>query len=665
MIMKTNELQSEETKQESKGRFKSFLKRHRKGLIVLLILLVIVGIVAFWTHKTKVQMQEMMAAAAQPDTAQVERRSLVESISATGTVVSAESKTVTIPVNGVTVEKVNVEVGDSVEAGDILCVMDTTDLEEDLANARLSYEAAQKKMEIELASAQRSLSEAETSREIEIERANQDESDAYNDYLRSITDVEEAEDDYQEAQQETMIKNGEYELAKQQMEDKKEEMEDLAKGAGKSSAYESAFAKELEMLKSTLSQSLTPDQYDLGQVYIANPNLAIVLNNVIKDETAKASMSGVLAQYQGGLLSIQSEYAKAAAADQKYQEAQADYQELQQEVSTWEQKYNSAKQSESSLESAYEQSIDASESKQDAYVQKQRNAEDAVRNNDSTVSNKTDSLSTSEINASTTGLTEEQQIRDYEKQIADCTVEAPISGIITSLGVETGDTYNGAEIAVIENVNAYEIEAEIDEYDINKIKEGQKVVIRTNGTGDEELEGTVSDIAPRATSAASGAASTGSSVTYKVTISVDSSCEDIRMDMTAKLSIIIDSCEDVLTVPYDAVQEDEEGNFYVEVQEDVPDMPQQEDEGAVSETPEQKEPAADQQGQQQNGTAGGQMPQQTYKRIMVEKGIESDYYVEVFSDEITEGMQVIVPKSDEDGLDFMGMMMEQGAMGGF
>ena len=51
---------------------------------------------------------------------------------------------------------------------------------------------------------------------------------------------------------------------------------------------------------------------------------------------------------------------------------------------------------------------------------------------------------------------------------------------------------------------------------------------------------------------------------------------------------------------------------------------------------------------------------------LVEKGIESDYYIEIISKEITEGMEVVVPKtSDDNGGNIQMMMMRQGPMGGF
>ena len=54
------------------------------------------------------------------------------------------------------------------------------------------------------------------------------------------------------------------------------------------------------------------------------------------------------------------------------------------------------------------------------------------------------------------------------------------------------------------------------------------------------------------------------------------------------------------------------------------------------------------------------------RRIYVEKGIESDYYIEIISNEITEGMEIVVPKTEaENGGNIQMMMMRQGPMGGF
>lgn len=300
-------------------------------------------------------------------------------------------------------------------------------------------------------------------------------------------------------------------------------------------------------------------------------------------------------------------------------------------MTEYQNRYNTAQQNETTCKTVYEQALTTAKSKLDTYNQQVRSREDTIRNNDSTVSSKKDSLATSRLNASVSGLSDKQQVKKYEEQIGECTVTAPMSGVITEINVEAGDTYSGNVIALIEDISDYEISAEIEEYDISVVKVGQKVVIKTNGTGDVELDGTVKEIAPRATK-------DSTRVTYTVTISIDKPCNDLRMDMTAKLSIILESKENVLAVPYDSVQEDEKGNFYIEI--------------------------VKEQGEKGMDSASDAAAAQSEK-VMITKGIESDYYVEVIGTGVEEGMSVIVPVSSENGPDIMDMINSNGPMGGF
>lgn len=600
---------------------KEKLVKHKRALITLLILFVAVVAVSVFASRARARKKEMLAAMPQQETAQIEKRTLVESISATGTVTSVGSKSVEVDVTGVKVESVTVKAGDRVKEGDVICLLDTTDLEEDLADARTSLHASQGKTQIDVSSAERSLSEAESGRNIDLERADADIADAWNDYLRALTDLEEAEDDWNEAKETTLEKNGEYEFSKERLEEAEEIVDDTKVGENTSSQYETQFNVEVKVLREYITGGQIQTQPGaLDYLYIGNRELQGYTADFIVADGTGEDKKGVINGYLETLKGLQISYQKSSAAyaqtSAAYQEAQSDYQSLQTEVTQWESKYKTAQQNETTAETAYEQALTTAESKLDAYNQQVRSKEDAIRNDDSAVSSKKDSLETSRLNASTSGLSDKQQIKKYEEQIEKCKVTAPMSGIITEINVEAGDTYSGAAIAVIEDISAYEISAEIEEYDISAVKVGQKVVIKTNGTGDLELDGTVKEIAPRATTG-------GTSVTYTVTISIDTPCKDLKLDMTAKLSIILSSKENVLTVPYNSVQEDDEGNFYIEI-----------------------------------------MNEQAEK-IYITKGIESDYYIQVIGNEIKEGMSVIVPVSSEGGSVIMDMINSNGPMGGF
>lgn len=653
------------------------MEKKKVKWIVLAVLccIVITAAIAVRANGKKDAMKAMDTL--EPKTATEERRTLAESVSATGKVASVDSKTVTALVTGVEIKSVNVEVGDVVAEGDVLCVLDSSALEQNLADAKASLSSTQGKTQISVSSAQRSLQEAQASRNIELERADEDVAKAWNDYLEAVTAQEEAESEYNEAKNTTSEKDAELERSQELLEEMQKKMNDASGNEGKSSEYESEFNKTLQSLKEyAQANSLTLKS---DEMYLTTDLSAFSAGSVIEGETSEIEnwegISAELENYLGTLRGWQSKYREAVSADSAYQSIKAGYEKLQQEVSSWQQKCSAARQSENASETAYENAVSAAKSKLDTYNQKVRSKEDAIRNNESTVSSKNDSLRTSVQDAAVSGMSDKQKIREYEKQIAACTVTAPMSGVVTTVSVEEGNSYSGGTIVVIEDNSSYEVTAQIDEYDIGKIRIGQETVIKTNGTGDNEFRGKVKEIAPRATTEGSG-----SDVTYKVDISIDTPCDELKMDMTAKLNIVLDSVENVLTVPGDALQEDSDGSYYVEIlRSDTEGNASQPEMAAGMEgydgaaeiegEAESMEPSERTEAERESSLASmktldrvqTQMPQT--EKITVKKGLESDYYVEIISDRIKEGMQIIVPASNDQ--DAQSMMQQMGPMGGF
>lgn len=540
-----------------------WIKKHKKLCIFLVIAIVLILLIARFVSNVRKAAETMVSMMNQQETAVIERRSLVESISATGSVTSAGSRTVTAEVTGVKALSVPVQVGDMVREGDLLCLLDTADLEDSLADSELALSVSQRRTQLDLDSAKRGLAEAETSVQI--------------DQSRMEEQVESARISYEEAR-ENMNRAG--------------------------SDYGNANHNSAE-----LRQALEGYQAQLAQVH--------------------EQLNGLQTSVSGG-----------DAADRESLEAQA--LQLEQLITEYQMRYSTAQETERNLKSVYDQTITTVNSAYDTYKRQLQSQEDTIRNGSSTLQSRQDSLTSSQLNASTSGTSDQQQIDRYQEQIAACNVTAPLSGIVTAVNLEAGEGYNGGTIATIEDISSYEVKVEIDEYDISKIKVGQRVVIKTNGTGDLELEGEVISIAPRATA--------GASVTYTVKTSIDMPCEDLRMDMTAKLSIIISSKENVLTVPYAAVQTAEDGSYYIEVA----------DEGGIAGVSDSGQPDGP-------GGRGGNAPASSApqtRRIPVAKGIESDYYVEVSGEGIVEGLEVIVPKDDSPD-DLNRLLLEMGPMGGF
>ena len=136
------------------------------------------------------------------------------------------------------------------------------------------------------------------------------------------------------------------------------------------------------------------------------------------------------------------------------------------------------------------------------------------------------------------------------------------------------------------------------------------------------LEGHVKSVAPRATVPIAG--TTSGNVTYKVVIAVDTKNEALRLDMTAKLSIVLSETDNTLTVPYDSLIYDDDNNPYVEkVLEDG-----------------------------------------TVENVYVTVGVTNDYYAEVSSENLKEGDTVNVKRDLSEVFDFNALLEEAGAEGG-
>ena len=113
------------------------MKRRRKVMIAAAVLVVLTagGLLAGRWNR---QRQAHLAAAevTQVKTVPVKRQNLINSISVTGTIKSADARDVSASAREVKVLEVNCKVGDYVQAGDVMVVLDASDLELKLQEAQ-------------------------------------------------------------------------------------------------------------------------------------------------------------------------------------------------------------------------------------------------------------------------------------------------------------------------------------------------------------------------------------------------------------------------------------------------------------------------------------------------------------------------------------------------
>ena len=106
----------------------------------------------------------------------------MESVSATGTFVAADEDKVSSDTTGVEVLAVNVEVGDTVSAGDVIAVLDSADLQKNLDDANKSLSDTNEQTQRTKDSAKRNLEQAGKTRDEDLADVDTNISDAYDEW---------------------------------------------------------------------------------------------------------------------------------------------------------------------------------------------------------------------------------------------------------------------------------------------------------------------------------------------------------------------------------------------------------------------------------------------------------------------------------------------------
>lgn len=489
-------------------------KKKIMGIViaVVLVLVLAAGITVF----VRIQSSNSRASAGEKkeSTISLAKMDLTRSVSATGTIQSGVSKTVSADINGVKLKKVNVEVGDKVKKGETLAVFDSDDLQDSLTEAK--------------------------------ENLSDTEEDANRQVSSASSQLDEAKATY--------------------------------------SSDQSKLAKQVSSAKAELSE-------------------------------AKQKLS---------------EYKKKASAEKNVEQKA----KLEEQV---EKADEAVKQAESSYEAA------------------KNSQETTNRQNKKSIESAEEALESARSNQKKSVREAKNQVSQAEDSLEKCQVTAPISGVVTATNVEEGDTYSGGELFQIDNMESYEVSTTVDEYDISSVSKGQRVVILTEATGEDELEGEITFVAPTMGSSSlstggsqsdtgAGAASSSSSSSsggYEVRIGIAAKDERLKPGMTAKCSIVLEEAEDVYAVPYDAVHEKTDGSNVIYVS-----------------------------GAKRDSGSSGEGSEGSYEEITVTKGMESDYYVEISGDGLSEGLSIIIPtdvtsEQDNDSSDSSERnLLEGGAPGG-
>lgn len=239
-------------------------------------------------------------------------------------------------------------------------------------------------------------------------------------------------------------------------------------------------------------------------------------------------------------------------------------------------------------------------------------------------------------------------LTNAKANVTKMTVTAPIGGVVTAVNNSNGDTTQTAKsVLTIVDMSTIKIKVAVDELDIEKIKLNQKAQVKFDAIKDKTYEGTVETIAQIGT--------TQNNVTnYDVIVSI-ANPEGIKLGMNANVTINVESKENALVIPVEALVENN-GKKFVRVE-----SAESSTSGLGTQTNNTQTPAANSQGQNNNvqtasnaqGARSAQGNRNTQagstaqvaagsgKLVEIKTGMENENYIEV-TEGLTVGQKVLI-----------------------
>lgn len=529
------------------------LGRHKKLVIAAVVVLAAAGVIT-WRMRA-------VPAAADVEyqyirTTTLQKGSLNDSVTVNGTVVSGDEADVTVSdsVKTYKVATVEAEVGDTVQEGDVIATLDTTDLQKQIEDAQQSYNDT---LQSAQTSYDRALDDYNTAvvqhdnnlidLQAKIDEADQSLADAEENLNTAKSNRDAAKSTYDSAVNEYNTLVAEFDAVKAQI-------DSYTSAYNSASDALNAALSSLNNANNALTAALT-EQQNAQSAYSADPsdaNKAALDAANSKVEAATSTQTSAQSAYTA---------AETAAADAQKSLADAQnscsitsrglygYSAIEMAVTTAEQTKNSA-------ESAYTQaetSVSTAETQVETAEQQVKSAHDAYDNekNYSTIKTKAQAVEDAE-----TKLEQAKRIPDTLETLQDaleeCTLTATMSGTITALDATVGSVCAGT-VATIQNTDALVVEVTIPADDVPGLETGMSCLITSDATGDTEINGTLTQIDPVANDQGS----------FGAKVRVTGEAADLLIGIQAQVEIIKSQVSDVYVVPIDAVGTAEDGTSYV------------------------------------------------------------------------------------------------------
>jgi HlyD family secretion protein len=147
-------------------------------------------------------------------------------------------------------------------------------------------------------------------------------------------------------------------------------------------------------------------------------------------------------------------------------------------------------------------------------------------------------------------------LSDARSSLGKTTIYAPMSGRVTRLNVENGETAimgtlnkDAATLLTIADMSVLETKVKVDETDVARIALGDSAVIQIDAFPDTTFIGRVTQISNSAVLATGATQAADQAVDYEVTIQLVNIPPETRPDFSATAKIITDTRKQALSIP--------------------------------------------------------------------------------------------------------------------
>ncbi|MBD3415140.1 MAG: efflux RND transporter periplasmic adaptor subunit [Candidatus Aminicenantes bacterium] len=145
-----------------------------------------------------------------------------------------------------------------------------------------------------------------------------------------------------------------------------------------------------------------------------------------------------------------------------------------------------------------------------------------------------------------------QSLESSKVDLSHTIIQSPIDGVVINRNYNVGQTVAASFQApvlfqIANDLTKMQVECEVDEADIGKVKEGQKVTFTVDAFPDEEFIGEVEQVRY-------SAVVESNVVTYPTIVNVENPELKLRPGMTATVSIIVGEAKNALRIPNSALR---------------------------------------------------------------------------------------------------------------